>query len=163
MADVVANAHLTPPLKMLPTPELMVTDWSAGPTSMNHQGGRHITTGDRTFSPQGGPHPPNVSITPIMNIIILGSTDRKTHKNFDFWFVLICFIDLLSWSKWEGHTLDKTWIQDKNEESQCIVLHHTFTCSKFSQLKSHIHFGKNSWLKLARNETLNFVVDVSVY
>ena len=54
MADVVANAHLTPPLKMLPTPELMVTDWSAGPTSMNHQGGRHITNGDRTFTPQGG-------------------------------------------------------------------------------------------------------------
>ena len=26
------------------------TNWSADPTPVNHQGGRHITTGDHTFS-----------------------------------------------------------------------------------------------------------------
>ena len=140
-SDLDANAHLTTPLKMLPASKFMVPNWSEGPISMNHQGGWH---------------PPIDSKTPILSITIFGSADRKTHKNFYFCFILFS-------SKWEGHTLDKTWKQVKIEESQCIVLHHSFTCSKFSQLKSHIHFWKNNWLKLTRNETLNFVVDVSVY
>ena len=52
-SDLDANAHLTTPLKMLPASKFMVPNWSEGPTSMNHQDGQHITTGDRTFYPQG--------------------------------------------------------------------------------------------------------------
>ena len=49
-SDLGANAHLTTPLMMLPASKFMVPNWSEGPNSMNHQDGRHITTGDRTFS-----------------------------------------------------------------------------------------------------------------
>ena len=53
------------------------TNWSADPTPVNHQGGQHITKGDRTFTPQGEPHPPIDSITPIISIKILQENTQE--------------------------------------------------------------------------------------
>ena len=81
------------------------------------------------------------------------------------WFSSCWSLTSMSRSKWEGHTLGKTWnTRQNNEKTSVSVKHHSPIARIFSAWKIIYCFGKIFWLKIRLDvDKRSISVDVSVY
>ena len=61
---------------------------------------------------------------------------------------LLCSAWSVSRSRWEGHALDKTWIQEHDLKRPMHLWAPFPNCSNFASLKNYIHLGKIFCLKI---------------